>query len=153
MNTQVLIDNAKDWIKYVEFGGMVVVMLFVGVFLGEIASEDIHRISRMGNIIATGACGTLALATLYYTTFDRRHSRQILLFTTLAILSVANGLKMFDLFTTPVYDIMFAAASVITLLYLLVGAIQGSLHLPPCKGGTYDHNQCRPSPLSDRRQS
>lgn len=130
----------SDWLKYAELGGVIIVMVAAGIILGELEHHDLVFLTHWVQVTGTAMVLVMGLGVIYMTQFDPRRAKNITLLFTISTLIVANIVNTTGKFSTEVVSIMFVAASVSAIGFMLLGAFRGCQHMKH-RGG-----HCSPQP-------
>lgn len=119
------ITKALYWVKYVEFGGAVMVVFVLGLLLGELSESTIENAAAIFRTVAGASTVVLGCATVFFVQYDKRKMHSIMIIGSMAAMVTANVSFLLNIFIHPVVDMMISFGSLLFLIILLQVSIDG----------------------------
>lgn len=119
------VNRALQWVKYVEFGGAVIVTFVIGLLLGELSESTLEAAVGVFRTIAGASTIVLGCATVYFVQYDKRKMHSTMIIGSMAAMVTANVSFLLNIFIHPIVDMLISFGSLIFLVILLQISLDG----------------------------
>lgn len=121
MNTQ---NKVIQWMNFIDFGGIIIVTLVTGIILGELATEDLKRLSVILEVLSFSVCAVFSVSVGFFFRYERRRGHAVLVAGSMAILLAANVLRLIGSLPSEVHEVLFSVVSIFIACMLQINAVK-----------------------------